>query len=510
MTKIFTSVCCLLLFCGAVFAQSPQAVCYQAVATDAAGTELQGRNIAVRATIIQGQPGGSIVREERHTVLTDDYGLFTLNIGQGAPEAGSPEFSAIDWGMGPFFLKIETDPNGGTEYLEMGITQILSVPYALYSENAGNAQTADMATVAMTAQNDDDTSPDNEIQDLEFDPSTGILSLTQSTNGGVNINMINPDADPTNELQVLLYDAETGELSLTGALGDPVIIDINDADSDPENEIQDLSFDAETGALTLSGTENPGVTIDINDADSDPENEIQDLSFDAETGALTLSGTDNPGVTIDINDADNDPENEIQTLTYEDNILSISGVGGNAVDFGETLFGAPGASMDFPQGIQGQHIVLKAEEFTVPADKTFYLTAGGNSVNFVAPSGDIVNHPNTPNMPVFASGTIINNCRCTGMLITSSEATVPQVLDLTDPTAEYIVPAGQILFVKSGISNAMTGNLKIDGSDMEFLRPNFTRGTRIISFPEGTAIQRPTNSDPGAFILTGYLIPQQE
>ena len=52
----------------------------------------------------------------------------------------------------------------------------------------------------------------------------------------------------------------------------------------------------------------------------------------------------------------------------------------------------------------------------------------------------------------------------------------------------------------------MTGALKIDGDDMEFLRPNFTRGSRIISFPEGTNIQRPTNSDPGAFVLTGYLI----
>jgi len=171
----------------AIFAQSPQAVCYQAVATDAAGVELQARNISVRATLMQGSMDGTVVSQEVYAVVTDDFGLFNLEIGQGNAVAGTPDFENIDWGAGPFFLRMEMDPTGGTEFVFLGASQILSVPYALYSEksntaqNAINAQNAAIATVALTAEDDNDTSPENELQDLEYDTTTGELSLSNST-----------------------------------------------------------------------------------------------------------------------------------------------------------------------------------------------------------------------------------------------------------------------------------------------------------------------------------------
>jgi len=235
-------------------------------------------------------------------------------------------------------------------------------------------------------------------------------------------------------------------------------------------------------------------------------NELQDLEYNAITGELSLTDAPGASVTINTDDEDANPTNEIQQLSFENNVLSISGDGGNAINFGTELFGAPGASSDFPQGIVGEHLVLKTETFTVPAGKTFYLTAGGNTVDFLTPTNVTVSHPTTPNMPIFGPNTVISNCRCTGMLVDFNSNIAPTVLDLTLSNDTYTVPPGYILFLKSGISNSMTGALKIDGDDMEFLRPNFTRGSRIISFPEGTSIQRPTNSDPGAFVLTGYLI----
>ena len=577
------------------FAQSPQAVCYQAVATDAAGIELQARNISIRSTLLQGTIDGAVVTQEIYQVVTDDFGLFNLEIGQGAPVSGAPDFENINWAQGPFFLRMEMDPNGGTDFISLGTSQILSVPYAIYSDksnssqNAINAQNAvnaeiavyaDTATVALTAVNDNDTSPSNEIQflqydatagvlnltgsnepgvditsfdldsnpenelqdlaydaasgelslsnapgtavtintndadadpineiqNLEYNTTTAILSLTNTTDPGVLINTDDADANPANELQDLEYDAATGELSLTNAPGAAITINTNDADANPANELQDLEYDAATGELSLSNAPGAAVTINTNDADANPENELQNLQYNSTTGGLSLTGVTASETVINIDDADADPTNEMQQLSFEGNVLTISGDENNGIDFGAELFGAPGASSDFPQGIIGQHLVLKTGTFTVPAGKTFYLTASGNNVDFLTPSNVVVTHPTTPNMPIFGPGTEITDCKCTGMLVNFNENIAPAVLDLTATNAVYTVPPGFILFLKSGISNSMTGMLKIDGDNMEFLRPNFTRGSRIISFPEGTNIQRPTNSDPGAFVLTGYLI----
>jgi hypothetical protein len=56
-------------------------------------------------------------------------------LGQGNVLSGT--FSSINWGAGPYFLEIEADANGGTNYTVMGAQQMMSVPYALYAENSG-------------------------------------------------------------------------------------------------------------------------------------------------------------------------------------------------------------------------------------------------------------------------------------------------------------------------------------------------------------------------------------
>jgi hypothetical protein len=61
-------------------------------------------------------------------------------IGKGSAVTGM--FYGIDWSAGTHYMKIEIDPNGGTSYIEMGTTQLLSVPYALYSKRAASASDA--------------------------------------------------------------------------------------------------------------------------------------------------------------------------------------------------------------------------------------------------------------------------------------------------------------------------------------------------------------------------------
>lgn len=120
-----------------VNAQSPQLINYQGVARDNGGNILAGQSIGLQIDIRQSAPNGTIVFSETHTVSTNTYGLFTIMIGGGTPQVAT--LSAIDWASGPYFTEVSMDASGGTNYLSLGTSQLLSVPYALYAETSGTA-----------------------------------------------------------------------------------------------------------------------------------------------------------------------------------------------------------------------------------------------------------------------------------------------------------------------------------------------------------------------------------
>lgn len=126
-----------LLLGVAVSAQSPQSFRYQAVARDNSGNILANQNVSFRISILSGSVSGTITYRETHTGLsTNAFGLAELEIGKGSPVNGT--FSSIIWGSSSYFIQVEMDPAGGTSYQELSTSQFLSVPYALYSEQAGN------------------------------------------------------------------------------------------------------------------------------------------------------------------------------------------------------------------------------------------------------------------------------------------------------------------------------------------------------------------------------------
>ncbi len=135
MRSIFTLSFTLLAF--SIFAQAPQGIKYQAVARDNAGTLYMNQQVAVRFSVIDSSTSGSMLYSERQVLNTNDYGLFTASLGQGVILQGT--FASINWGVNSKYLKVEFDPAGGTNYFDMGTAQLLSVPYALYSEKAGTA-----------------------------------------------------------------------------------------------------------------------------------------------------------------------------------------------------------------------------------------------------------------------------------------------------------------------------------------------------------------------------------
>lgn len=119
-----------------IWAQAPEKFNYQGIARDAAGSPLTAQAIGLRLSILSGGASGTIEYQETHTVVTNQHGLFTVQLGGGTLVTGS--FSTIDWGNAVHFVQIEMDETGGTNYQLMGSTQLLSVPYALHAGSVDN------------------------------------------------------------------------------------------------------------------------------------------------------------------------------------------------------------------------------------------------------------------------------------------------------------------------------------------------------------------------------------
>lgn len=131
MKKLLT-ILCFMMFSVAI-AQTPQAINYQAVATNSSGTPIANSQIGIRISILAGNATGTNVYTETHITTTSANGIFNVEIGRGSVQSGN--FPNIQWYAQPHFAKIDIDVNGGTNYQTIGTTQFLSVPYALFAEN---------------------------------------------------------------------------------------------------------------------------------------------------------------------------------------------------------------------------------------------------------------------------------------------------------------------------------------------------------------------------------------
>jgi len=116
---------------GIMMAQAPQSFKYQAIARDAEGVPIANSPIGLQFSIVADNANGSSVYSETFTANSNATGVFNVNIGQGTVESGN--FPEIDWGSDSYFLKVAMDVSGGSSYVEMGTTQLLSVPYSLYT-----------------------------------------------------------------------------------------------------------------------------------------------------------------------------------------------------------------------------------------------------------------------------------------------------------------------------------------------------------------------------------------
>ena len=109
------------------YSQAPKKMSYQAVIRDASNSILDSKPVSTRISILQGSATGSVVYSETHNSNTNQNGLISVEIGSGTVVSGT--YTSIKWYNGPYFIKTETGPAGGTNYNLVVTRDLLSVPY---------------------------------------------------------------------------------------------------------------------------------------------------------------------------------------------------------------------------------------------------------------------------------------------------------------------------------------------------------------------------------------------
>jgi hypothetical protein len=353
MKRIFTLVVLATAALG-VFAQSPNKMSYQCVVRNTAGALVSNHAVGIRISILQGSATGTIVFSETYNPVpqTNANGLLIVEIGSGSASTGT--IAGIDWAAGPYYLKTETDPEGGVNYTVTGTSQLMSVPYALYAKTASNGFSGNYndlinKPVLFSGSYNDLTSKpvlfSGSYNDLTnkpvlFDGTWNSLSgkpvfATVATSGSYNDLLNRPS----------LFDGTWNSLAGKPAGFADGIDNTDDADNSITNEIQVLNLSGTV--LTLS---NGGGSVTLPSSGGGDNWGTQTVVTNTTltgngTTALPL-GVANTVITplwsnlqsipagfadgIDnIDDADNSITNEIQALSLSGTTLSLSNGGGS-------------------------------------------------------------------------------------------------------------------------------------------------------------------------------------
>ncbi|MBO6585299.1 MAG: tail fiber domain-containing protein [Gracilimonas sp.] len=207
-----------VLFTAEVMAQVPQGFNFQAVARNADGDLIANSELGVRVSVLQGSETGTAVYTETQTPTTSAVGSFQIVIGEGASDG---DFSSIDWSADNFYVKLEIDPAGGTEYEELGTTRLLSVPYALLAENVVNGGESMESEFTLDLSAGDTSYVINQFGDNgdKFTPAFVVNSELSGINQAIDANTISQSG--STETQYGLSGSAIGEGTGThiGVLG---------------------------------------------------------------------------------------------------------------------------------------------------------------------------------------------------------------------------------------------------------------------------------------------------
>jgi len=386
------------VFAGAtLFAQAPDKMSYQAVIRNASNSLVASSPVGMRISILQGSPVGTAVYVETQTPTTNLNGLVSVEIGSGVVVTGV--FSTIDWSAGPYYIKTETDPTGGTTYTITGTSQLLSVPYALHARTASNVPTNVSAFTNdagyLTAEVDGSTT--NELQTIS---RTG-LTVTLSNGGGSYTDSVN------------VYTAGTG-INIAGNVISSTSNNIGDVKHGYQSGDHNgwylldgrlltlLPANAQTNAATL------GITINLPNATNRFLADIGAVGSTGGASTITISQANLPSVNFTGTAASGGTHNH----TVDPASVSSSSNGAHQHDLTSTANDLNNASSQgWPAGGHNGFRTTDRQELTIVAAQNLVHSAGAHThtvdVASTTSSSDGA-HTHTVTVSSGGSGTAVN------------------------------------------------------------------------------------------------------
>ncbi|NHB68449.1 hypothetical protein [Perlabentimonas gracilis] len=177
LTLLFSGLCTL-----ATMAQAPLGMNYQAVIRNSTGEVVANQQIGLQLSVLQGSSSGTSVYSETFTPTTNEFGLVNVILGQGKSKSG--DYSAINWSTANYYLKVGLDLNGGSSYQTMGVTQLLSVPYANFAFSSKTIEgDGGNATISGTLQVVSDGTNSEEVPIFQVKNSKGETVFAVYENG---------------------------------------------------------------------------------------------------------------------------------------------------------------------------------------------------------------------------------------------------------------------------------------------------------------------------------------
>lgn len=185
----YTTLCILLItFCFVIKAEVPSGISYQAVVRGADGELVRSATVSFRISIqAKVKTTTNDLYVETHSTITNENGLATIVVGRGTPVPGAfpGVFSDINWDIDMFshYLKVETDPTGGTDYTLTGTNQIFSTPYSFLSNEALTVRTETDPVFDASAASQITTTDVNNWNSISLDDAYDISRIIIVDNG---------------------------------------------------------------------------------------------------------------------------------------------------------------------------------------------------------------------------------------------------------------------------------------------------------------------------------------
>ncbi|MBL4592883.1 MAG: hypothetical protein JKX68_03595 [Flavobacteriales bacterium] len=493
----------ILISSQQLFSQAPDGVNYQAVVRGPLGLPLNNQAVSVRFSIHQGSPTGTVVFTETHATTTNQLGLINLELGS----INNGAFSAINWSTGgAYYLQIEVDAGSGFD--DLGASQLLSVPYALFAKSAATGVqgfNSLIDTVAATAA----TCPNggyevragldaNANTVLDAGEVTSSFVVCNGLNGAANVN----DTSATNEIQTLSINTTNDTIFLSNGGGFVVLPSLG-VDND---WVQGTGIVYNNTDLVGIGTATPIHSLTVVSTDTviasftgtGPDAAVISVwgtNPNAFVGSIFLSGSDSAIIGLDPTQgilylANNTPNGHV--VVAADSSVSMNGISVGNVASNLIYNKSPSiyneADTIFNYSTSGANLHVNQGAFMTDS---LYLLGGNLTPGYVLANGGngkaVWIDPSTLSLGgVWQSNTpdIYFNTGKVGVGTTTPFT----ILNVVSPDTIGIYTQGTNVFgtfnVTQSLANGMTGELYITGADTVFQSLEPLNNSFSINYPK--------------------------